>query len=83
MPTAGKISTPSKICYLTKVGQVHRKFYTQDYPMNTDALFCSLSSQRIADLIRSARQSVCYAAPGVQLAVAQANLHAALCQEIA
>ena len=33
--------------------------------MNTDALFCSLSSQRIADLIRSARQSVCYAAPGI------------------
>jgi hypothetical protein len=45
---------------------------TQDYPMNTDALFCSLSSQCIADLIRAARQSVCYAAPGVQLEVAQA-----------
>lgn len=40
--------------------------------MSTDALFCSLSSQRIADLIRSARQSVCYAAPGVQSGVAKA-----------
>ena len=40
--------------------------------MNTDALFCSLSSPRIADLIRSARYSVCYAAPGVQTDVAQA-----------
>lgn len=40
--------------------------------MNTDALFCSLSSQSIADLIRSARQSVCYAAPGVQSDVAKA-----------
>lgn len=40
--------------------------------MNTDALFCSLSSQRTADLIRAARQSVCYAAPGIQPNVAQA-----------
>lgn len=40
--------------------------------MITDALFCSLSSQRIAELIRTARQAVCYAAPGIQSAVAQA-----------
>ena len=40
--------------------------------MNTEALFCSLSSQRIADLIRTARQSVCYAAPSIQSDVAQA-----------
>jgi len=40
--------------------------------MSTDALFCSLSSQSIAGLIRSARQAVCYAAPGIQSDVAQA-----------
>lgn len=40
--------------------------------MTTDSLFCSLSSQSIADFIRSARQSVCYAAPGIQPDVAQA-----------
>lgn len=42
--------------------------------MSADTLFCSLSSRRIADLIRSARQAVCYAAPGVQPDVAQAML---------
>lgn len=35
-------------------------------------LFCTLDSQRIAELIRSARRFVCYAGPGVQLAPAQA-----------
>jgi len=40
--------------------------------MSTDALFCSLSSQSIAGLIRSARQAVCYAAPGIQSDIAQA-----------
>lgn len=40
--------------------------------MSSDALFCSLSSQSVADLIRSARQAVCYAAPGIQSDVAQA-----------
>ena len=40
--------------------------------MNTDALFCSLSPLRIAELIRSAQRAVCYAAPGIQLDLAQA-----------
>lgn len=35
-------------------------------------LFCTLDSQRIADLIRSAERFVCYAGPGVQMAPAQA-----------
>lgn len=35
-------------------------------------LFCTLDSQRIADLIRSAERFVCYAGPGVQVAPAQA-----------
>jgi hypothetical protein len=40
--------------------------------MTTNALFCSHSSQSIADLIRSARQSIFYAAPGIQSDVATA-----------
>lgn len=40
--------------------------------MNADALFCSLSSKRIAELIRSAQHAVCYAGPGIQSDVAQA-----------
>lgn len=35
-------------------------------------LFCTLDSQRIAGLIRSAKRFVCYAGPGVQMAPAQA-----------
>ena len=35
-------------------------------------LFCTLDSERIADLIRSAERFVCYAGPGVQMAPAQA-----------
>ena len=35
-------------------------------------LFCTLDSQRIANLIRSAEHFVCYAGPGVQMAPAQA-----------
>ena len=35
-------------------------------------LFCTLDSQRIADLIHSAERFVCYAGPGVQMAPAQA-----------
>lgn len=35
-------------------------------------LFCTLDSQRIANLIRSAKRFVCYAGPGVQKAPAQA-----------
>ena len=45
--------------------------------MNTDALFCSLSPMRIAELIRSAQRSVCYAAPGIQLDLAKAMLETA------
>ena len=40
--------------------------------MNTDALFRSLSSQGIAELIHTAQVSVCYAAPGIQSVVAKA-----------
>ena len=38
----------------------------------TDALFCSLTPSRLADLVRSAQQAVCYAGPGLQLDLAQA-----------
>ena len=40
--------------------------------MSIDALFCSLSPLRIAESIRSAQRAVCYAAPGIQLDLAQA-----------
>ncbi|MDP2828034.1 MAG: hypothetical protein Q8O37_05455 [Sulfuricellaceae bacterium] len=40
--------------------------------MSSAALFCSLSSQSIADLIRPARQAVCYAELGIQSDLAQA-----------
>ncbi|MGO8756285.1 MAG: hypothetical protein ACLQHK_13795 [Gallionellaceae bacterium] len=42
--------------------------------MSTDALFCILSSTKIAELIRSANRSVCYAGPGIQEEVAKAIL---------
>ncbi len=42
--------------------------------MSTDALFCTLNSDGIAHFIRSAKQSVCYAGPGIQKEVAQAML---------
>lgn len=45
--------------------------------MTTDALFCSLSPLRIAELIRSAQRAVCYAAPGIQLDLAQAMVETA------
>ena len=45
--------------------------------MNIDALFCSLSPLRIAELIRSAQRAVCYAAPGIQLDLAQAMVETA------
>ena len=45
--------------------------------MTTDALFCSLSPLRIAESIRSAQRAVCYAAPGIQLDLAQAMVEAA------
>ncbi|MCY1259549.1 hypothetical protein D9M68_89990 [compost metagenome] len=44
--------------------------------LDFSALFCSMSSSKIADMIRSARHSVCYAAPGVQLEVANAMMMA-------
>ncbi|MBM3204202.1 hypothetical protein FJZ55_09915 [Candidatus Woesearchaeota archaeon] len=42
--------------------------------MRDDALFCSLTSLRIAELVRSAQRAVCYAGPGIQPEVAQAML---------
>ena len=45
--------------------------------MTTDALFCSLSPDRIADLVRNAQHAVCYAAPGIQLDLAQAMVETA------
>ena len=43
----------------------------------TDALFCSLTPSRLADLVRSAQQAVCYAGPGIQLDLAQAMVEVA------
>jgi hypothetical protein len=45
--------------------------------MTPDALFCSLSPDRIADLVRRAQHAVCYAAPGIQLDLAQAMVETA------
>lgn len=45
--------------------------------MTTDGFFCSLSSARIADQIRSAKRAVCYAGPGIQIDVAQAMVDVA------
>ena len=45
--------------------------------MTTDALFCSLSPVRVADLVRRAQHAVCYAAPGIQLDLAQAMVETA------
>jgi hypothetical protein len=45
--------------------------------MTTDALFCSLSPLRMAELVRSAQHAVCYAAPGIQLDLAQALVETA------
>lgn len=45
--------------------------------MTADALFSSLSPLRIAELIRSAQRAVCYAAPGIQLDLAQAMVETA------
>ena len=44
--------------------------------MSTDALFCSLTPSRLADLVRSAQQAVCYAGPGIQLDLAQSQTFA-------
>lgn len=40
--------------------------------MSIDALFCTLTSAKIAELICSAKRSVCYAGPGIQTEVAVA-----------
>jgi hypothetical protein len=40
--------------------------------MNSNALFTVLNSKRIAALVATAKQRVCYAAPGLQLPVAEA-----------
>ena len=45
--------------------------------MATDALFCSLSPLRIAELVRSAQRAVCYAGPGIQMDLSQAMVEAA------
>ena len=44
--------------------------------MNFDTFFCHLSSSHIADLIDNANDSVCYAAPGLQLLPAKALVNA-------
>jgi hypothetical protein len=44
--------------------------------MNFDTFFCHLSSSRIAALIDNANDSVCYAAPGLQLLPAKALVNA-------
>ncbi len=43
----------------------------------TGQLFCALDSQRIVELVRSARRFVCYAGPGIRSAPAQAMAEAA------
>ena len=53
------------------------RFDKEGLSMNTDTLFCSLSPLRIAELVRSAQHAVCYAAPGIQLDLAQAMVEAA------
>lgn len=45
--------------------------------MNLETLFCSLTPSRLAELVRSAQQVVCYAGPGIQLDLAQAMVEVA------
>jgi hypothetical protein len=45
--------------------------------MSVDALFCTLTAAKIAELIRSAKRLVCYAAPGIQTEAALAMGEAA------
>ena len=45
--------------------------------MSVDALFCSLSPLRIAELVSAAEYAVCYAGPGIQLDLAQAMVRTA------
>ena len=44
--------------------------------MNSDELFCHMSSKRIADLVRNAKGPICYAGPGIQLEPAKAMAEA-------
>lgn len=44
--------------------------------MESGSLFCTLKATDMARLVRSARHAVCYAAPGIQPAVAQAMVDA-------
>jgi len=48
--------------------------------MSAPALFCSISSATLTDLIRSSKRLVCYVAPGVQPDVALALVHS--CSQI-
>lgn len=45
--------------------------------MSPDALFCPLTPLRIAELVRSAQQAVCYAGPGIRLDLAQVMVEVA------
>lgn len=45
--------------------------------MTADALFCSLSQKRIAELVQGAHRAVCYAGPGIQPDLAQAMVDTA------
>jgi len=49
----------------------------EGFLLNAHSLFCSLSPLHIAELIRSAERAVCYAAPGIQLELAQAMVETA------
>ena len=42
--------------------------------MKTNTLFCHLSSTRIAEMIRNAEHSVCYAGPGIQAKPAESMI---------
>lgn len=45
--------------------------------MSTDNIFCSLSQDRLANLVSQAQRAVCYAAPGIQLDLANAMVKTA------
>ena len=40
--------------------------------MGNEGLFCALASTDMADFVRQAQSSVCFAGPGIQVVVAQA-----------
>ena len=44
--------------------------------MGDEDLFCALASAGMADFVRQARSSVCFAGPGIQEVVAQAIVDA-------